>query len=301
MSTLQFRLIAALIWFLAVLVGSLGAYHISEYAAYRFGERVQATVVEVDKGVNRRATIAYESGGPHTTMLWEDGLRPGDTLDLYVRASGDARRVEKVKLEVFPLLLVGLASFALIAGGAYLWRRPTLAARRRATWNDPLDVIVAAIARSRNVSLGGGLMFVAFAAFLGLLAWVASDSSDAERITIAALAVVSLGLAALFLRHAHLLRDPRHNHVLELIERNPGEIAWFYVHKVGSGSVRSALAIHIWGTNGNCIALNMVGEEQGLAIAELTRRAPHAQRGFSVETQRLYRAESTRWRPLPPP
>lgn len=42
----------------------------------------------------------------------------------------------------------------------------------------------------------------------------------------------------------------------------------------------------------------MVHEEQGQAIAELARRAPHAPRTFSGETQRIYRAEPTRWRPI---
>ncbi len=297
MSTLQFRLIAALIWLLAAMGGSLGAYNISEYVAFRFGERVQATVVEDEAGTALgRATLAYDSGGRRTTTLWEAGLRPGDTADLYVRASGHARRVEKVQLPLLPLIFVGLASLALTAAGVYLWRRPTLAARRRATWSDPLDVIVAAVARSRNVSLGGGVMFVLFAAFLGLLAWLASDGGAAERIAVAALALVSLGLAALFLLHARQLRDPRHNHIIALIERNPAEIAWFYVHKVGGGA-RSSLAIHIWRTNGKCIALNMVREEQDQALAELARRAPHAPRTFSGETLRLYRADPTRWRP----
>lgn len=60
-STLQFRLIAALLWLLAAVVGSLGAYNISEYVAFRCGERVQATVVEDEAGIALgRATL----GGP---------------------------------------------------------------------------------------------------------------------------------------------------------------------------------------------------------------------------------------------
>jgi hypothetical protein len=297
-STFQVRALAICCWLITLCVGIFGAASYSDYAVYRDGPRVQAIVTGVDRA---GATLTYDfRGRPRTVHVRDPELHPGAQVELRLHeVNGSARRASEVSVPVGSTAIVILGVLGSLALGVVLWRKPTLAARRRAARTGPFEAVIEAAARTRNLSLGLGIFFVAAAGFLGIIPVFDREAKTGATIAIEVVAAVSLALAGFVLARAYRLRDPRRNEIVELVDQHPHEIAWFYVHRVVTNGIQASetLSIHLWKTDGKLVALALVREDLDLVLAELERRAPHALQGFSPEHKKLYRAQPTRWRP----
>jgi hypothetical protein len=179
MSTTQFRLLAACCWLAALCIAIFMAATFTDYLAFRTGDRAKATVTRID---GRSAVLAYEGHGTQELYVSAKGRHVGDTEMLLVNPVNHQARTEATN--AFPIVATGLVLFGLAATiglGVWLWRRPILAARRRATRTGPLDAVVDAVARTRNLSFGLGGFLVAAAAFFVVIMVADAGWSAASR------------------------------------------------------------------------------------------------------------------------
>jgi hypothetical protein len=163
---------------------------------------------------------------------------------------------------------------------------------------EPLDVIVVSLARTRNVRLGALVLLVVIGAAFALVPLADDEGTVGTTIGIEALALMTLGMAAYFGWVAYRLRDPRGNWIIEMITRRPEDIAWFYeqvTHGRYGVTVQTAI---IRDACGKTADLRLTSADVAAVFAELARRAPHAARGFSRELEQQYRENPARWRPV---
>jgi hypothetical protein len=289
MSTAQFRLLAVCCWLAALCLAIFAAVTISDYCEFQFGDRATAKVVRID---GRYAVLGYDDQGRHEELnVRAAGRHVGDTVTLLVQSAN--RQVRTQETNRFPAIATGVLALALgltIWLGVWLWRRPIVAARRRATRTGPLDSIVDAVARTRNLSFGLGAFLVAAAGFFVLI-MVSDPEAKAKTgllVGCGALTAVTLGAGVLILRRGYLLRDPRRNPIMELIEDRPHEIGWIYVHRVVNRGIET-LSIHMWNRAGKNAPLAVVREDIDAVFTDLVRRAPDALQGYSKEHKRAYK------------
>jgi hypothetical protein len=304
-STLQFRIFAACLWAVALCFGIALAAGYETYGYFRDGARARATVTEIRPqsdwtwlGITLADDVETRRPPPKGLRV-EDakGLEPGDTIELLLHERNEQPILASELSKERPsfLLIVGLLGS--IALGVYLWMQPTLAARRRAQRKSPLDALVEAAARTRNVSIGVGIFFVVAAAGFVVVPFFDRSAGLGGSIFIWVLGAVSAGLGFYSLRRAIALRDPRNNAVLDLILRRPHEIAWFYLEQVTSDGGGEALSAVIWTADKQRHHLTLVREDLDAVFAEIDCRAPHAKRGYDKETERLYHEQPDRWQP----
>jgi hypothetical protein len=294
MSTWQLRLLAVACWLVAIAltIPFLALYE--TYSLYRDGDRVTATVEKLEpRRSTAIATLRYQVGGRDDSAWLRVGLNDpayavGAKVDLALHANnGHAILASKVEDEKPTwLLLAGAAP--MIALGVWIWLAPRRARKRRAGWKDALDPIVDGITRSRNMMIG----LVGFLVLAGpAIAIVPSFDEEATAGALWALrglGAVSLALAVFLAFHAYKLRDPRKNHIVELLTQRPHEIAWFYVEEVRVRYGGKTRTVRLWKTDGKQVAISLVAEDMDAILAEIARRAPHAAQGFTPENQRLY-------------
>jgi hypothetical protein len=304
MSTLQIRLLAIGCWLLAIaLVIPFLAMH-ETYTMYRDGTRVTATVGEVrEHGRGAGATLHYRVADRDETS-WvrvdrdDPRFAPGATVELRLRGSRGVPMLASRVDEERPSLLFLVGAAPLIPLGIWVWLAPGRARRRRAAWAGPLDPIIDAARRTRNMMIGLGVFLVAAAPFLAIVPVFDREGTTGMIVTLEVLAALTLGLAGFVFHRAYRLRDPRHNPIVELIERRPHEIAWFYVQEIqGKYGTGKTLTVHLWTSDRKKLHLSVVKEDVGAVLAEIARRAPHAARGYDRETERLSEQDPRRWTP----
>jgi len=310
MSTWQLRILAIGIWAAALACGIAFLAMRDEYTNLRDGVRVDGEVTAVaPQGSGHRLTVRYrEPGirsrppGPEDITLYSyRGQTPpavGDRIPLVLDARNHlpsrASKIDAHRPTIF-LLIGAIVGFVL---GGWTLLAPRRAARRRAARRDPFDVIVDGLARTRNVMLGLAGFLVGAVGFFAIVLGAASDeATTGELAVIGVLAVASIAMAVWLGREALRLRDPRHNHVTELLAQRTAELAWFYVRRITRRGMLIQDAM-IWGSDGKLAAsIRLVPEDVDAVVAEVARRAPHAARGFSPELERQYRERPDRWRP----
>ena len=289
MSTAQFRLLAACSWLAALCLAIFLAVAITDYTQFQFGDRATAKVVRIE---GRRAVLAYDDQGRHEELnVKAAGRHVGDTVTLLVQSAN--RQVRTQETNTFPVIATGVLALALgltIWLGVWLWRRPIVAARRRAGRTGPLDSIVDAVARTRNLSYGLGGFLVAAAGFFILILFADPEAKTQTgmAVGIGVLTAVTLGFGILVLRRGYQLRDPRRNPIIELIEERPQDIGWIYVHRVVNRGIET-LSIHMWNRAGKNAPLAVVREDIDAVFTDLVRRAPNALQGYSKEHKRAYK------------
>ena len=290
MSTAQFRLLAVASWLVSLCLALFLAVAVSDYTQYRFGDRATAKVTRIE---GRSAVLEYDDQGRHSELhVAAAGRHVGDSVPLLVQSANRSVRTEE--RNAFPVIATGLLGLAVglsIWLGVWLWRRPIVAARRRATRMGPLDSVVDAIARTRNLSFGLGGFLVAAAGFFVLIMFSDPEAKTNTGLLVgmAVLVATTLASAVLVLRRGFQLRDPRHNPITDLIENRPQDIAWIYIHRVVTRGIET-LSIHMWNVQGKNSALAVVREDIDAVLADLVRRAPHALQGYSQEQKRAYKA-----------
>lgn len=305
MSSFQFRILAVCVWAVALCLGIAFAAGYEGYANFRDGQRAHATVTEIRRQ-KEGAWVGFTLQGNVETRLPPasgvrvanaKGLEPGATIELLLHARNETPILASELSKERPSFLLPTGFVASIALGVYLWLQPRLAARRRAQRTSPLDALVEAAARTRNVSIGIGIFFSIAGAGLAAVPFVDSSAGLGGSIFIWVLGALSLGLGVLSFRRAIGLRDPRNNAVLDLILHRPQEIAWFYLEQVTSGAGGEALSAVIWTARNERHHLTLVREDLDAVFSEIDCRAPHAKRGYDRETERLYREQPDRWKP----
>ena len=138
--------------------------------------------------------------------------------------------------------------------------------------------VVDGVHGARNVGIGMALFFVLCAIFFLVAAAMDDTATSGERIGIYVLTAVTLAVAAVGVRTAYRLRDPRQSPIVALIEQRPSDIAWIYVREVvGKMNTRVSDAM-IWKTDGKCEQVRLVPEDAEDLMAELARRAARAAR-----------------------
>jgi hypothetical protein len=291
MSALQIRLLAVGLWLLALvfLIPPLALY--DEWTPYRDGARVTADVVKVEP-LRKSFMVTVQYGSEHGRLYTKQA--PGATLDIVVPTDRNgpilaSRLGEKRPSPWLVLMLAGVPFMLWL--GVVAWRAPTRAKRRRALRTHPLDAIVDAVRFTRNVSIGLGLFFVASAVFMAIIPLFDREATPWMVIAIYVLAVASIGMAVWCFRRAVRLGDPRRNFVLDLIERRPRELAWFYVQEISAQLGQKGYALHLWKTDGKQIALNLVAEDIAAVLAAIAQHAPHAKQGWTAEIERAYRKD----------
>jgi hypothetical protein len=304
MSKFHFRVLAVANWLLALCFGIACAAYYERYSLFRDGTAVQATVTElVPQAEDVWVAITFEDGGKEQrrSMRLPDaaGLEPGSTVEVLLHANNGEARLASTLSDELPTIPMVAGLVLSIALGVYLWMVPTRQARRRAARTSPLDVLVDAAARTRNVAVGVGTFLLLAGAGFAIVPFFDRESGLGAAIFLWVLAALTLGLAVMSFARAIALRDPRRNEVPDLILHRPGEIAWFYVSKVTSENVEAseALSVEIWKADGKKTMLTLVREDLDGVLGEIASRAPHAQHGYDREIERLYREHPGRWRP----
>jgi hypothetical protein len=305
-STFQIRLVAVACWLLAIALAIPFLALYEGYSMFRDGPRVTGTVTE---------SRALGRGRKAATVTYRDPERDRDETMHRSVGADDPRFADGAKVELAlherngqpmlaasvdderPTFLLILGAIAMIPLGVWVWMAPGRARRRRAAFTSPLDPIVDAARRTRNLSIALTAFLGAAAPFFAIIPLLDPDATTGALVFIEVLAAITLALAVFMGRRAYRMRDPRHNELLDLIERRPHEIAWMYVHEVRVQYAGKTLSAHIWKTNGKLIAFSLVKEDAETIMAELTRRAPHAARGYDVQTEKLYKQDPTRWQP----
>ncbi|MFO0553302.1 MAG: hypothetical protein U0271_33270 [Polyangiaceae bacterium] len=304
MSKFQFRVLAFCVWLVALCFGIATLALWETYSMFRDGPRVRATVTEVratrDKDPWVKATLERD-GKPETISLRTPGLKPavGDTLELALHERNGEPRLASAIGEERPSIGLVLGFALSIALGVWLWIQPTRAERRRRMRTSVLDALVDAAARTRNVAAGVGVFMVLAAAAFAIVPFFDRSAGLGGSIFLWVLAAITLAVGLLGLRRAIALRDPKNNELLDLILNRPEEIAWVYVLRVTSEGIDASesLSAQICGADGKTRPLTLVREDLDAVLAEIARRAPHAQQGYSRELEKLYREAPARWRP----
>jgi hypothetical protein len=305
-STFQIRLVAVACWLLAIALAIPFLALYEQYSMYRDGPRVTGTVTESrDLGRGRKAvTVTYRDRDRDRDENMQRSVGADDPrfatgakveLALHDR-NGQPMLASKVDDER-PTFLFVLGAVAMLALGVWVWMAPGRARRRRAAFTSPLDPIVDAARRTRNMSIALAIFLGAAAPFFAIVPVFDTGATTGVIVFIEVLAAISLALAVFLALRAYRMRDPRNNDLLDLIERRPHEIAWIYVHEVRVQYAGKTLSAHIWKTNGKLVAFSLVKEDADTIMAELARRAPHAARGYDVQTEKLYKQDPTRWQP----
>ncbi len=275
----------------------------SEYHALLTAPHATGTVVGVEPwGKHIAVRIKYQHRGPDSKLYPEElttypvveqaaSFAVGEPVDLI-----DGRETilpDKLSREApSPILLAGAIACALgLLGSLVLHVRLRLPRDPRTA----LEVIGVALARTRNVRLAGAMMFTMLGALFAVVPFADAEGSAGERLGIGVLALATLGVAGVFARIAYRLRDVEHNPIVDLIEHRSQDIAWFYVQRTRGRYGVEVTDAMIWKTDRKVVSIRVVPKDSDIILAELARRAPHAARGYSVETEKLYRANPVRW------
>jgi hypothetical protein len=295
MSKIQFRALAVCCWLVAVCcaIATLAMYE--TYTMFRDGPRVTATVVEV-RGGNTLEIEYVAPGEDEPTTSWVkagEKLAAGARVDVHLHDRNYQPILASRLSTERPSLLLPLGFVLAVVLGILLWVAPRRAAARRAARTSPLDAIVDAAARTRNVSLGTGIFMVLAGAGMAVVPFFDTESSIGLSVGVWVIAALSVGFGAFVLRRAYLLRDPRNNEIVDLIERRPQEIAWYYVTEITTNNIKASatLVLEIWLTTGKLVSVSLVREDVDAVMGELARRAPDAKAGFDAELRRQYRAQ----------
>jgi hypothetical protein len=295
MSTWQLRLLAVGCWLLAIALAIPFLAMYETYSLYRDGDRVTATVESLEpRRASAIATLSYQVDG-RADSTWlrvapgDPAYAPGARVELVLhRNNGHAILASKVDDEK-PSWLFLAGAIPMLPLGIWIWLAPRRARRRRAGWKDALDPIVDGITRSRNMAIG----LVGFLLLAGpLIAIVPSFDAEATAGTLWALrglGAVCVALAGYLALQAYKLRDPRKNHIVDLLTERPHDIAWFYVEEVQVRYGGKTRTVRLWKTDGKQVAISLVAEDMDAILAEIARRAPHAAQGFTPENQRRYK------------
>ncbi len=303
MSTWQLRILAVGLFAIALACAIAFLAMRDEYISLRDGERIAGTVTRVEpRRTQLRVDIDYQLRGEsgvytaYAPLAEAAQFQVGASVEL-IAARARIIRASKIEGERPSLLLVPGAVVAFLLGVVTLLA-PRRAAKRRAARRDPLDVVVDGIARTRNVLAGLAAFMLAAATFFVVLLRADHGASSTERTVIWVLTATTVGTALILAFAAYRLRDPRNNAVMTLIAERPHDIAWVYVQTVRRKGQTIQDAV-IWTIGKKQHSIRLVPEDADDLVAELARRAPHAMRPFSAETQRLYQQDPTRWRPAP--
>jgi hypothetical protein len=309
MNKLQFRLLAVCAWLGALACGIAYLGMREAYVNLADGTRVTATVVKVEVHDDwYRADLEYidpvgrygkEKGGREEFYDTGTGTPPavGATMPIVLdERAAFPHHVSEIE-EERPSIFLPLGAVACLGLGVWLWLAPRRAAKVRAARTGPMDVVYESLARTRNVSYGLAVFLVLAGGFMVLVAFADPDAKVGVMAFILVLAALCLGLAGFSLRQGYRLRDPRHNHVVDLLERRTHDLAWFHIREVRSRGV-SVEDVMLWGANGKLAgAIRLVPEDRDALLDEIARRAPHAAQGYSIELQQQYKAQPDRWRP----
>jgi hypothetical protein len=290
MSALQIRVLAIAMWLLALVLVIPPLARYEEWTPYRDGKHVAAEVVEMKPYGKSKWRVTVQYGGERDTVYTR--AQPGATLDIVVPANHNPPIVASRLAErrPSPWLIAMLAGVPFVIWlGVLVWRAPKRAARRRAARTRPLDAVVDAVRFTRNASIGLGIFFVASAGFIAIVSFFDPEATTGMIVALLLLALSSLGLAVFFFRRAIQLADPRRNDVLDLIERRPQELAWFYVQEVKARLGQRGYVLFLNKTNGKRVALNVIAEDIDALLAAIAQHAPHATQGWSPEVARAYK------------
>ncbi len=275
-----------------------------DYQSLRGAAHATGTVTSIEPhGKYVAVRLEYQHRGP------DSKLYPGE-ITVYPEVDKAASFAVGAKIDlidggtatILPDKLEGRAPSPILLGGAIACALGLLASIvfhvRLRLPRDPRtarEVIGVALARTRNVRLAGAMLLALLGALFAVVPFADTEGSAGERIGLGVLALTTLGLAAVLARIADRLRDVERNPLVDLIERNPHDIAWFYLQQTrGRYGVQVTDAM-IWKTDRKVETIRVVTKDSDLILAELARRAPHAARGYSVETEKLYRANPARW------
>lgn len=294
-------LLAVIFGLVAAVLGiAFGALH-SSYAALRDGDRVTGTVVRVEP---HRSYLTVELAYPvrgeqrHTKVYPPTAeaaaFQPGAEVELLVSRRGTIPASALESKRPHAMLPIGgalavLATLACVVLQLRLRHRPS--AQRQA-----LDVVIEAVARTRNLRLGGAMLFAVLAACFGLLPFADDTSTPGVVVGIEVLAAVTLAAAGWMAAVAFRLRDPARSPILDLIERRPHQLAWFYVRQ----ETRRGITMHMVvmrRSDGGTETVVLPPADAEVVMGELARRAPHAARGFTPEHELRYRQNPAAWQP----
>ena len=303
MTTWQLRLLAVGCWLVAIAltIPFLALYE--TYSLYRDGDRVTATVDRLEP--RRTSAIAYlkyqVDGRDDETWLrvaqGDPAYAPGARVELALHQNNGHAILASAVDDEKPTWLLLAGAIPMLPLGIWIWLAPRRARKRRAGWRDALDPIVDGITRSRNMAIG----LVGFLLLAGpAIAIVPSFDKEATAGALwglRGLGAVCIALAGFVAFQAWKLRDPRKNHIIDLLTQRPHEIAWFYVEEVQVRYGGKTRTVRIWKTDGKQVAISLVVEDMDAILAEIARRAPHAAQGFDPATQKLYKQDPRRWTP----
>lgn len=304
MSSFQWKVLAVCAWLVALCFAIAGAAGYETYSLYRDGQRVTATVDEVGR---RFATVEYdykdwrgEVQHQKTNVRAPDPKpSPGARVDLLLHERNYSPILADHLSSELPSVWILLGFLVTVAGGIQLWRIPGRAARRRAARTSAWDAVLDAAARTRNMSTGLGIFLVVTGAAFALVPFVDREGGTGTSVFIWVLAALTLGLGAVLLRRAIRMRDPASNEIVDLLANHPEDLAWFYVHQVTAKGIQATetLSVVLRTASGKHLTLSLVRPDLDDVLAEIARRAPHAQQGYDRELERLYKEQPDRWRP----
>jgi hypothetical protein len=304
MSSFQWKALAVCAWLVALCFGIAGAAGYETYTLYRDGQRVSATV---DKVAPPWLSVEYDyrdwrgdvQHQKSRLRVADAGVAPGARIALLLHRNNYEPIVAGDLSSELPSPWIVLGFLVSIAGGVPLWRVPRRHARRRAARTSAWDAVIEAAARTRNMSTGLGIFMLVAGVAFALVPLADPGSGVTAEVVIWVLAVVTLGLGGFLLRRAIRMRDPASNEVVDLLANHPRELAWFYVHQVTTEGIRAseALSVVLRTAAGKRLTLTLVRPDLDDVLAEIARRAPHAQQGYAPELERLYKEQPDRWRP----
>jgi hypothetical protein len=282
------------------------------YVLFATGQPAEATVVAVRSGSQRPGVqVAYRDRG-REVRAWAEECSPRE-LSLSAGQLVTIRKHRNVPSRIMlqtslpdqapsPWLLVCLAGSLALTG--YCGARPALARRRRLRRTSPIDIIVDSLARTRVANLWLGFGLGGFGAFIAVISVQQHDEVGvAGLVVLGLLAVCCLGLGVMGLRVAFGLIPLGRSWVLRVLERQPAELAWFYKSITRTEGVAASVmtTIELRFADGRHHSLQVENDDADPLIAELARRAPHAQVGYDAELERLYHERPDRFRPAAHP
>ena len=276
----------------------------SAYQALLAGAHTTGTVASVEpRGKHLAVRIRYQHRAPDAKLYpGELTVYPAVDRAAAFAVGAEVDLIDGARETILPDELSGKAPSPILLAGAIACALGLLAALvfhvRLPLPRDPrtaLEVIGVALARTRNVRLAGAMCFVMLGALFAVLPFADAEGSTADRFGLGALALATFGVAAILARIAYRLRDSRHNPFVELVEHRAHDIAWFYVRRTRGRYGVEVTDAMIWKTDRKVESIRVVPKDSDIILAELARRAPHAARGYSVELEKLYRADPTRW------
>jgi hypothetical protein len=292
MTRWQIRLLAAGLWLGAIAFGIAFAGLYSEYTDLRDARPVDATVASVAPYSKQHVAVELRYDGTRSYKFWPkiaEAPAVGSTVPLLVSRTKVARASELASAKPSLLLVGGAIACALLGG--LVWWMSGLDAKRRAARREPIDVVIDAARRTRNVRTAAAAIFVACAPLFALLPSLDTQANRGEAIAMYVLAALSAVVAVTTAAMAYRLRDPRRNFVVELIEQRPSEIAWFYLRSYRGRYGAKAQEVAICTTAGKRVQLRLVPEDVEPLLAELARRAPRARRGYDIAIERAYKKD----------